>query len=482
MSGLTSSGFSGQRLEEILTAFKDAAVQNFGDIVPVGDSVDTGSNSLLGRSIGLVSPSIADLWEAAQQIYSSFDPNSASGVALDNLVALAFISRSLEAKTTVKILSEASYNVTVPATSKIQSSTTGKQFEADQNIVFNTTGVSGLAISLAAVQNSTAYTITYTNLQGVIKTVTYTSDADATSTEILDGIKAVADSPAFTNELDTYYQDGFLYIVRQDIAQTIDFSVTANITIQRIRKFGDFVCTEFGPNAQDTATIQTIVTPVIGWLSVNNPYPAVTGRFTETDEELRLRFLSSKADSASSNIDAINSAIINTEGVISSIVYENETTTTDSFGIPPKAFMPIVRGGIPSQIAAAIWANKPAGIASHGNTSVVLNDIFGNPRTVKYEVPTLLNVYISLNLTTDGNFPGDGEELIKQALIQHFTAFGVGEDVIYSRLYTPINSVAGFQVNSLTIGTTPSPVGTSNIVVPFNQIAYVDASLITIVI
>jgi len=45
----------------------------------------------------------------------------------------------------------------------------------------------------------------------------------------------------------------------------------------------------------------------------------------------------------------------------------------------------------------------------------------------------------------------------------------IGEDLIYSRLYTPINSIAGHYVNSLTVGTSPSPVGTSNVAVGFNQ-------------
>src|SRR5574338_661055 len=55
--------------------------------------VDVSDNSALGRMIGVVSPAQADLWEAMQQVYNSFNPNVATGIALDNIVALSGITR-----------------------------------------------------------------------------------------------------------------------------------------------------------------------------------------------------------------------------------------------------------------------------------------------------------------------------------------------------------------------------------------------------
>jgi uncharacterized phage protein gp47/JayE len=57
----------------------------------------------------------------------------------------------------------------------------------------------------------------------------------------------------------------------------------------------------------------------------------------------------------------------------------------------------------------------------------------------------------------------------------------IGEDVLYSRLYTPINSsTEGFYVNSMTIGTSAAPVGTSNISVDYNEIVNISASNILV--
>ncbi|MOA29902.1 hypothetical protein D3C78_1509470 [compost metagenome] len=88
-----------------------------------------------------------------------------------------------------------------------------------------------------------------------------------------------------------------------------------------------------------------------------------------------------------------------------------------------------------------------------------------------------------MTLSTDSNFPATGVDDIKTALISYFEQnVNVGDSVIYSRLYTPVNSIAGHQVDSLTVGTSPSPVGVSNISINFDQIASLSSANINITI
>jgi uncharacterized phage protein gp47/JayE len=47
------------------------------------------------------------------------------------------------------------------------------------------------------------------------------------------------------------------------------------------------------------------------------------------------------------------------------------------------------------------------------------------------------------------NFPSDGEDRIKAALVAQ--TFRIGEKLVTSRLYTPVNSVEGVQVDLLEV-------------------------------
>ncbi|MNG12202.1 hypothetical protein D3C84_957990 [compost metagenome] len=77
--------------------------------------------------------------------------------------------------------------------------------------------------------------------------------------------------------------------------------------------------------------------------------------------------------------------------------------------------------------------------------------------------------------------PGDAADQIKAAIISYADSnIGVGKDVIFSRMYTPINTVPGHQINSLFIGTTPSPVGTSNITIAFDELASFESANIVV--
>ena len=220
---------------------------------------------------------------------------------------------------------------------------------------------------------------------------------------------------------------------------------------------------------------------MLGWDSVNNPVAATPGEDRETDEQLRLRFRNGKFDRATNTLDAIYSALINLDNVSEVTIYENDTSVVDGNGVPAHSFLPIVSGGLSTDIANAIWNNKPIGILSYGNTTVSISDVQGFPHDISFSRPDPVVVYISMDITTDVNFPPNGNDAIKSALIEYFQAnFGTGDDVIYSRLYTPINSIVGHEVVSLTIGTSPAPVGTSNIVIAFDEIASLNTTNIII--
>lgn len=473
MAGVEETGFVLKRLPEILLELRQEASSIFQDLVQPGDVVDTSPDSLLGRLIALVSPSDADLWEAAQQVYAAFDPNQATGISLDNLVAYAGITREGATRTVVPILVSGDIGTFVTAESVISSDITGERFEIATGIGLTVSSASGITVQVVSVQNNTLYTISYAGTTST-QTISYTSDSDATVAEILAGLQAeiMSSHPTLTSTVVGSGATATLVVDRNDVFQTVTFSVSTNLGVTKVRKVGEAFAENFGPIEQQANTVTTISTPILGWDSVTNPVAATPGRLEETDEELRVRFRNSKFERATNSLDSIYSALIGVDGVEQVIIYENDTDVTDGNGVEPHSFLPIVVGGLSTDIAQAIWENKPLGILSQGNTSVSINDIQGFPHTIGFERPNPVVIYIEMTLTTDANFPANGEGLIKSNLINYFQEnFGVGKEVIYSRLFTPINQVAGHQVDSLFIDITPSPASTANVSIAFNEIA-----------
>ena len=68
---------------------------------------------------------------------------------------------------------------------------------------------------------------------------------------------------------------------------------------------------------------------------------------------------------------------------------------------------------------------------------------------------------------------------IQNALIDYISNLNVGEDFIWSKLFTPINTVNGQSVNTLQIGKVGSPLGTESIVIEHNQLASLSFENIT---
>lgn len=471
MAGLSNEGFEVKRLNDIIATLKTRAEQLFGDIVPAGDTVDTSDHTTLGRMIALISPSLASIWQGEQQVYDAFNPLAASGIALDNIVQLSGISRFGNRPTIAQCLFEGSFGSYVGLTAKARSKATQKDYTPISPVYFSLKGSTGIGTSVLTVQNSTVYYIRYTVDNGInYTTFSITSGAVATASDILNALMTYINTNAST-VVTAYMKNSMLYVERNDPFQVVDFEVSSNLVVDKVIKLGTLACDEVGPIEEQANTITLISVPQTGWDSVYNPLMAETGRFEETDEDLRNRFRNAKFTQAANILESLISEISSVEGVEKVVVYENDGDVADAMGIPPHSFMPIVLGGLTTEVGNAIWKNKPTGIKSHGDTIVSILDSQGISHTVSFKRPTPVPVYISMTLTKNNAFPGDGVAAIKQAISDYFKDnYSVGDDIVYTRLFTPINSVAGHQVDVLNIGTAPSPTGTANITINYDQI------------
>lgn len=474
--GLSDVGFEVKRLEDILTEDRQRASEIFSDLLEPNDIVDTSDSSTIGRVVNLKATANSTLWEQLQLVYSAFDPNTATGIALDNLVQYSGLTRLSPSYSTVNAVFSGTNGTVVTQGSVVGSNVHNNTFETTGSVALTPTLADGIKIVVTSVANTTDYEITYTLSSSTSNTVSFTSDSDATEAEILTGIKAEIDSVHNSNLTATI--DGTVLTIRR-VSGTSTFSVTSNLSITHCFKTGRLRAQTIGVISAEANSLNVIKTPLLGWETITNSLPAALGREQETDEELRLRFRNTKFERSSNILDSLYSALINVDGVENVAVYENDTDVTDGNGIPAHSFAAIVLGGTDEEIGDTIWLNKPVGIRSSSvttnGTPVNINvyDSQEFAHSIGFVRPEGVPIYITMTLDTDvGTFPANGVDLIKTEIINYAREnFSVGDDVIYSRLYTPINNIAGHQVNSLFIDDTASPAATSNIAIAYDQIA-----------
>lgn len=381
MTQLTSQGFTRTRLDERLTALQEAMRLIFGPALNLDpDTMD-------GQALGIYAESISNLDQLAEDVYHSFNPQSATGVALSRLVQLNGIRRIEGTYSTVTLRCVGSQGTVIPAGSLVKSTATNATFETTEEAVIPASGEIDIAARSA--------------------------------------VKGAVLAPA--------------------------------------------------------GTLTKIDTPIFGWQTVTNLLDAAPGRNEETDEQLRLRRRASTSTAGQSIVDAMYGALTNIPEVRQAKVYENDQDVIDANGLPPHSIYCIVEGGADADILDTIWLKKTAGTTTHGTTTGQVADSMGNPHTLKFSRPTDVNVWVTVNLHTRPGWPTDGGQRIANAL----TAWAVvnqsiGEEVIHSRLFDPVNSVPGHSIDSLHIGIAANPAGSANIAVPFNGLVRFDSARIVV--
>lgn len=462
MAGVTNTGFVPKRLGEIITGLKESAVPIFQDLVPPGEAVDTSDTSTIGRLIGLVSTDLDELWQALQQVYQAFDPNSATGVALDNIVQYLGLTRRQGSPTVLRTSVWGQTNTFLPQGQVIRN-VDGDKFTSTTQLTFNTNDLIGFAVSptTLVVGGETGFTFI---VQEGIYSVSYTIQAGDTVEDVLEAWRVELDSYGIERE-DFYVDAGKFYVVLKEYFGYITVPTLNSSVIVEVKKRLTFNSDNQGDIPAPLNTVTTILTPVFGWLSVSNEISAEIGSVYETDQQLRERFRVSKAVRANNTSEALHSQLLELEDVDFVRVYENMSDITDTRGLPPHSFMAILRGGTDTDIGRVVWNNKPLGIASFGTSTVVVRDSQNMEREVKFSRATAVPVYVNVVVKkTDNTFPDDGIEQIRAAVVNYInTRNTFGEDVIYTRLFTPINKIPGHQVDVLEIGTSLVTLDTTNI-------------------
>lgn len=442
--GLTSTGFVPKTLEIIRDEINAALTDFFGPSLDV-------TNGILARIVGIMAERYAELWELAEALNSSQDPDKATSTALDALCLLTGTFRIEAAASLVTLTLAGTPTSVVPATSRASTASTGKKF---------LTTASATITAVAAWVASTAYALgdRVTNASRVYQCITA-------------GTSAGSGGPTTDTADETDNTVHWRYLGEGTGA--IDVAAQA---------------TETGIVVAVSGDITVIETPAGGWQSVINVLDARVGYDTQADEALRLTREEELSQAGTSTAEAIRAAVLALSGVTSVTVFENVTDVTDGDGMPAHSVEVLVRGGDDDSIGQTILEQVAAGVATHGNTTTNPLDSEGVAHAIKFSRPDEINIGVSVTLVKDpSSYPSDGDAQVEAAIVAFGNAQKCGKNAVASAVLAQAFKVSGVLEVSLPLissvaapGTPAAPTVSTTISIAPRELAVYDTSWITI--
>lgn len=471
---LTPEGFDRPRLNDI----KSDLDQRFTDAL---GPVYTGADSVIGQIIGILSAAYDDAYEALQNTYDSMYPASAEGVSLDGAVSFVGMTRIDASPTTVVAMAYGAESTLIPSGS-VARSMAGRQFVTTSDSVITRAAAGDVIISVNSVLNSTAYQIIVNG-----SSVTFTSDANATALEILNGLQALFNP---VNVLATI-ESSKLRLRAPDLYSDFTLTVDSKLTIDKLGSPVTFTALDLGAYELPAGALNIIDSPKLGWDSVSNLVPGAIGRFVESDEALRARHAIGVRATGAATLKAIRARLLaEVDSVTYVAVYENYTNFTDSDSLPAHSFEAVVSGGLDQAVANKIYEVKPAGIETYGNTTIQVIDENGDVQVVKFSRGTTKYAWIRVTVNAlDLEEPLTLQviDAIKNAVVAYGNNIGIGNDIITQRFYGPIFAATS-GLGNITVeaaitnlpGDTPT-YSTNNVVLSRREQALFDVSRVVVV-
>lgn len=485
--GVTTEGFVRKTLDQIKTEMQ-ASLRN-----GLGNSINLLETELLGQIVGILAEQHALDWELMEGVYNSFYPATASGISLDNVVSITGIQRLNATKGTGSGIAYGTLGTVIPSGSIVS-------VDGDSTVRFITTADFTIAagtdevqtIEFSSVPDAGEWTLIFDGEETGTLLYNDTNSTVETALNALSNLSDVTVTGDYTSGFTVTFAgtdgsiDQPLLQIGTNTLTTASITVNTEFTEVTAGVLPNVTCTLEAETAGEinayANTLTVIETPISGWDSFNNPSDIDPGTDTETDAALRLRRDQTLATAGASTVDSIRARLLEIEEVTEARVFENDDDVTDAYGRPAHSIECVVQDGADQDIVDSIWATKAAGIQTYGSESGTAADSMGFNHTVYFSRPTEIDIYVIVNLTVDADvYPTGGDSAVAQAIVDYANEnFNIGDDVIYTKLYAPIHEIEGILQVELFIGTSPSPVGTSNITIADDEVSVFDTANITV--
>ena len=210
-----------------------------------------------------------------------------------------------------------------------------------------------------------------------------------------------------------------------------------------------FYSEDWGNITAEPNTINEQVTILTEVVSINNPESAISGRDEESIVQVRERRNKILEINASSTIGSIIGKILDLNGVIDAVPYENMTKIYDPLrDIQPNSYWIVVKGGDIAQISEIIAKDKTGGTGLKGKVETVYIEKFvrkdGSVREfyhdVKFDRPTEVSIHIKFKVSRKVSTQSIDIEHIKDTLANK--EFYIAQNITVTELYSTIYSAA----------------------------------------
>ena len=165
------------------------------------------------------------------------------------------------------------------------------------------------------------------------------------------------------------------------------------------------------------------------------------------------------ASPAHTLVEGIDRALASLAYLTAHRIYVNDGDEADANGIAAHSICAVVQGGLPAQVAQAIYLHKAPGIGTHGAASGTYTDEDGVAHVVRFQRATNTRVTFTVELTVSGSFDQTAAKTaIQRAVYDFMSQQGIGQDLITSRLYGVIygaypEAISRFTVTLLAVNT-----------------------------
>lgn len=473
--GLMRSGFVRKRMPEQLQELYEQAKKAFGN------EIDLAPETVLGMLLNLEAERFSALWELLEGVYNAMYPMSATGVNLDRAVSFTGVKRLQPAHSKVPVIFYGLSEALIPAYTAVRNVATQVLYYTDNEarIDANEAAYARIELNTKTISVGDVFSV-------VINGTAYRFQASRSS--VASVIQGLGNQLKAISYADVQNDNVIIEIIVQSVPH-FSISVSSNLILSRLGMRCELSTEQPSNDKAEIGQMTELINMLDGVIEVNNLVEGAAGRLEESDTELYQRYHLGVWRNGAGTIESLYANLSRVTGVQSLRVYENDTDSVVN-GIPKRHIYVVVKGGLDSDIAAALLKYKPIGIGTHGHTSISVNDSQNQPHLIKFSRPIKRYIWLKIIIET---FIDEGEMAkagyivsVLNNVLNYGKKLGVGSDVVHQRIIAACIAVSGVGKVTVQMGKTdqitdPEPsYQEQNIVIAPDEEAIFDPSIIVI--